>query len=62
MKMDQNLPALVERLAIDVRRKFVLQDALKEGHKQKFSSQKVLKVRAGLCRLCSVWYVRVVDM
>ena len=31
-------------LQIDVRRKFVLLDALKEGHKKKFATTKVLKV------------------
>ena len=33
-----------EEFEIDVRRKFVLQDALREGHKKKFSTDKSLKV------------------
>ena len=35
-----------ERLEIDVRRCFLLTDALREGHKRKFSASKQLKVRA----------------
>lgn len=39
----QDLP-LEEELEIDVRRKFVVQDALREGRKKKFSTRKKLKV------------------
>lgn len=35
---------LGEELEIDVRRKFVLQDALREGRKGKFAPDKKLKV------------------
>ena len=35
-----------ERLEIDVRRCFLLTDALREGHKCKFPASKQLKVRA----------------
>lgn len=39
----QNLPQ-EEELEIDVRRNFVVQDALREGRKKKFSTRKKLKV------------------
>lgn len=34
-----------EELKIDIRRNFILTDALREGHKPRFSSKKLLKVR-----------------
>ena len=41
--MTQELPT-TDALEIDIRRNFVLQDALREGRKKKFCTDKALKV------------------
>ena len=44
MMIISELPPLTEDLKMDIRRKFILSDAIKEGHKAKFSHKKSLKV------------------
>ena len=46
-----------EELKIDVWRKFILKDALREGHKPKFSSKKLLKVKTSSPKMYILVYI-----